>query len=89
MSALRRQWAAKRFRLEHGGYEAEVYRCGGTWCWDVIDALRERQPLFGTAETMAEAMTAAEAAIERALSSMTREAIIMESANVDCRQVRS
>ena len=55
----------------------------------MLDALRERQPLFGTAETMAEAMTAAEAAIERALSSMTREAIIMESANVDCRQVRS
>ena len=88
MSALRRLWTAKRFRLEHGGYEAEVYRLGGVWCWDVTDALRERPPIFGTAETMAEAMTEAESAIERALGAMTREAIIMESANVDCRLVR-
>lgn len=92
MSALRRLWTLTESELRHSGYTARLHRWDEQWMWTLM---QDTSPLVlrlidqGESDTYSAAQSAAEQAVERALGSLSREAIIMESANVDCREVRS
>ena len=93
MSALRRLWTLTESELRHSGYTVRMHRWDGQWLWMLLEDAASPSVLKlveqGESDTYSAAQSAAEQAIERALGAMTREAIILESANVDCREVRS
>jgi hypothetical protein len=93
VSALRRLWTLTESELRHSGYTVRVHRWGEQWMWMLLEDAASPSVLKlveqGESDTYSAAQSAAEQAIERALGAMTREAIILESANVDCREVRS
>lgn len=83
MSALRRRWRAVQFEMEHAGYRAVVSRLSPeVWVWRAGYA-------SGREATLTAAQDAAEQEIEHRLAQLSREEILLESANVDCREVRS
>lgn len=93
MSALRRLWTLTESELRHSGYTVRVHRWGEQWLWMLLEDAASPSVLKlveqGESDTYSAAQSAAEQAVERALGCLSREAIIMESANVDCREVRS
>lgn len=93
MSALRRLWTLTECEMRHSGYTARVHRWDGQWMWMLLEDAASPSVLKlveqGESDTYSAAQSAAEQAVERALGCLSREAIIMESANVDCREVRS
>lgn len=87
MSALRRLWRPTRYQLSHIDWFAVVEPRGDGWDCEVFHNAEWLTVQW--ARTFDAALEIAERIILQEVAGITREQIIMESANVDCREVRS
>lgn len=87
MSALRRLWRPTRYQLAHIDWFAVVEPHGDGWDCEVFHNSEWLTVQF--ARTFDAALEIAEKIILQEVAGITREQVILESANVDCREVRS
>lgn len=87
MSALRRLWQPSEYRLQHAEWMAIIETWGNEWRCELYR--NGEWYSFHDARSFVGAQEWAERMILQEVAGITREQVILESARVDCREVRS